>query len=96
MTMSTTLTVTEAQKKLAELLRLARAGHEVFIQDPQQGKARLVPVPAPASSGPRRFGLHEGEVWMSDDFSAPSGDPTDSEFREIYRSAKASRREASS
>ena len=72
--MSTTLTVTEAQKKLAELLRLARAGHEVFIQDPQQGKARLVPVPTPALAGPRRFGLHEGEVWMSDDFNAPLPD----------------------
>ena len=40
----------------------------------QQGKARLVPVPGPALSGPRRFGLHEGEVWMSDDFNAPLPD----------------------
>jgi antitoxin (DNA-binding transcriptional repressor) of toxin-antitoxin stability system len=56
--MSTTLTVAEAQEKLAQLLELARAGHEVFIQDPQRGKARLVPVPPPAVSGPRRFGLH--------------------------------------
>jgi antitoxin (DNA-binding transcriptional repressor) of toxin-antitoxin stability system len=69
--MSTTLSVAEAQEKLAQLLELARAGHEVFIQDPQRGKARLVPVPPPAVSGPRRFGLHEGEVWMSDDFNAP-------------------------
>jgi antitoxin (DNA-binding transcriptional repressor) of toxin-antitoxin stability system len=69
--MSTTLTVAEAQEKLAQLLELARAGHEVFIQDPQRGKARLVPVPPTAVSGPRRFGLHEGEVWMSDDFNAP-------------------------
>ena len=72
--MSTTLTVTEAQKKLAQLLELASAGHEVFIQDPQQGKVRLVPVPTPALSAPRRFGLHEGEVWMSDDFNAPLPD----------------------
>lgn len=69
--MSTTLTVAEAQEKLAQLLELARAGHDVIIQDPQRGKARLVPVPTPAVSGPRRFGLHEGEVWMSDDFNAP-------------------------
>jgi antitoxin (DNA-binding transcriptional repressor) of toxin-antitoxin stability system len=74
MVMSTTLTVSEAQQKLSQLLALARAGHEVFIQDPQQGKARLVPVPGPAWSGPRRFGLHEGEVWMSDDFNAPLPD----------------------
>jgi len=69
--MSTTLTVAEAQEKLAQLLELARAGHEVIIQDPQRGQARLVPVPAPGMSEPRRFGLHEGEVWMSDDFNAP-------------------------
>jgi len=69
--MSTTLTVAEAQEKLAQLLELARAGHDVIIQDPQRGKARLVPVPPPAILGPRRFGLHEGEVWMSDDFNAP-------------------------
>ena len=59
--MSTTLTFAEAQEKLAQLLELARAGHEVFIQDPQQGKARLVPVPAPAfvpgAGHPRRLGF---------------------------------------
>ena len=72
--MSTTLSVAEAQGKLSQLLELAQAGHEVIIQDPQNGQARLVPVTAPASPGPRRFGLHEGEVWMSDDFNAPLPD----------------------
>jgi len=72
--MSTTLSVTEAQGKLAQLLELAQAGHEVIIQDPQKGKARLVPLAASAETGPRRFGLHEGEVWMSDDFNAPLPD----------------------
>jgi antitoxin (DNA-binding transcriptional repressor) of toxin-antitoxin stability system len=51
------------------LLELAQAGHEVIIQDPQKGKARLVPVTAAAKPGSRRFGLHEGEIWMSDDFN---------------------------
>lgn len=72
--MSTTLSVTEAQGKLSQLLELAQAGHEVIIQDPLKGKARLVPIGAPAQSGPRIFGLHEGEVWMSDDFNAPLPD----------------------
>ncbi|MBI3851134.1 MAG: type II toxin-antitoxin system Phd/YefM family antitoxin [Verrucomicrobia bacterium] len=72
--MSMTLSVTEAQGKLAQLLELAQAGHEVIIQDPQKGKARLVPVVAPAKLGPRIFGLHEGEIWMSDDFNAPLPD----------------------
>jgi antitoxin (DNA-binding transcriptional repressor) of toxin-antitoxin stability system len=72
--MSTTLSVAEAQGKLSQLLELAQAGHEVIIQDPQKGKARLVPLAPPAMPGPRRFGLHPGEVWMSDDFNAPLSD----------------------
>ena len=72
--MSTTLSVAEAQGKLSQLLELAQAGHEVIIQDPQKGQARLVPVTATASQGPRHFGLHAGEVWMSDDFNAPLPD----------------------
>ena len=72
--MSTTLTVAEAQGKLSQLLELAQSGHEVIIQDSKQGKARLVPIVGPTSSEPRRFGLHEGEVWMSDDFNAPLPD----------------------
>lgn len=72
--MSTTLSVAEAQRKLAQLLELAQAGHEVIIQDPQKGKARLVPLAPSAKPGPRQFGLHQGEVWMSDDFNAPLPD----------------------
>ena len=72
--MSTTLSIAEAQGKLSQLLELAQAGHEVIIQDAHKGKARLVPVPTPTMSGPRRFDLHQGEVWMSDDFNAPLPD----------------------
>ncbi len=72
--MSTELSITEAQGKLSQLLELVQAGHEVIIQDPQKGKARLVAIAAPPMSGPRVFGLHEGEVWMSDDFNAPLPD----------------------
>ena len=72
--MSTTLTISEAQKKLGQLLELAQAGHEVIISDPQKGDARLVPVVKPQQSGSRVLGLHEGEVWMSDDFNAPLSD----------------------
>jgi antitoxin (DNA-binding transcriptional repressor) of toxin-antitoxin stability system len=72
--MSTTLSIAEAQARLSQLLDLARAGHEVIIEDEHNGKARLVPIPTPAQSGPRRFNLHPGEVWMSDDFNAPLPD----------------------
>ena len=71
---STTLTIAEAQTQLAQLLELARAGHEVIIEDPHKGQARLVPVPYPLPRGSRVLGLHEGETWMSDDFNAPLPD----------------------
>jgi len=61
--MSTTVSVKEAQGKLAQLLELAQAGHEVIIQDPQKGRARLLPLTVPATPATRRFGLHEGEVY---------------------------------
>jgi antitoxin (DNA-binding transcriptional repressor) of toxin-antitoxin stability system len=67
--MSTTLSVAEARDNLPKLMELAQAGHEVIIQDPGKGKARLVAI-VTSMSGPRRFGLHEGEIWMSDDFNA--------------------------
>jgi antitoxin (DNA-binding transcriptional repressor) of toxin-antitoxin stability system len=69
-----TLSVREAQGRLSQLLELVQAGQEVIIEDPQKGKARLVPVAQPAEPRPRCFGLHEGEVWMSDDFNAPLPD----------------------
>ncbi|MBI4326680.1 MAG: type II toxin-antitoxin system Phd/YefM family antitoxin [Chloroflexi bacterium] len=72
--MSTTLTIQEAQAQLSQLLELAQAGHEVIIHDPQKGKAKLVAIAGPPPQGPRVFGLHEGQVWMSDDFGAPLPD----------------------
>jgi len=71
---NTTLTVEEAQTKLPELLKLARAGHEVIIEDLQEGKAKLVPVAESLNQGPRVLGLHEGQWWMADDFDAPLPD----------------------
>ena len=50
------MTIEEAQGQLSQLMELAQAGHEVIIQDPQKGKARLVPVAEP-SPGPSRCPL---------------------------------------
>jgi antitoxin (DNA-binding transcriptional repressor) of toxin-antitoxin stability system len=68
--MSTTLTIAEAQGKLAQLLELAHAGHEILIQDSRQGKARLQPVSEPPV-GARVLGLHAGQWRMAADFDAP-------------------------
>lgn len=67
------MTIQEAQGQLPRLLELARAGHEVIIQDPQQRQARLVPMPEP-TPGPRVLGLHAGSWTMADDFDAPLPD----------------------
>ena len=72
--MNTTLTVEEAQSKLPELLKLAKAGHEVIIEDSHEGKTKLVPVAESPNQGPRVLGLHEGQWWMADDFDAPLPD----------------------
>jgi antitoxin (DNA-binding transcriptional repressor) of toxin-antitoxin stability system len=68
---STTVTIAEAGTKLGQLLELAQAGHEVIIEDPRNGRAKLVPIAEPHPPGTRILGLHQGEVWMSDDFDAP-------------------------
>jgi len=71
--MSTTLTIAQAQGKLAELLEMAQSGHEVIIEDPAKGRARLVPC-AKTQARPRVLGLHEGQGCMSEDFNAPLPD----------------------
>jgi len=71
---STTLSIAEAQSKLAQLLEMAQAGHDVIIEDAHRGTARLVPVRKTPSHGSRIFGLHEGETWVSDDFDSPLPD----------------------
>jgi antitoxin (DNA-binding transcriptional repressor) of toxin-antitoxin stability system len=71
---STTLSIAEAEGKLAQLLEMAQAGHDVIIEDAHRGMARLVPVRKIPSQGSRIFGLHEGETWVSDDFDAPLPD----------------------
>jgi prevent-host-death family protein len=75
--MTTTITIEEAQKSLAELLDRLTPGQEVVITRNQQPIAKLVshmpshaPRPAP--------GLGKGEIlYMSPDFDAPL-----EEFRE--------------
>ena len=68
-----TVTLEEAQTRLAELLTLARTGSEIIIAESGKPLARLVPITA--SKPTRRVaGLHRGKIWMSDDFDAPLPD----------------------
>ncbi|KAA0230596.1 type II toxin-antitoxin system Phd/YefM family antitoxin [candidate division KSB1 bacterium] len=68
-----TVTLKDAQTRLAELLTLAQAGNEIIIAEGGQPLARLVPI---AGSKPSRriAGLDRGKIWMSDDFDAPLPD----------------------
>ncbi|NUO81049.1 type II toxin-antitoxin system Phd/YefM family antitoxin [candidate division KSB1 bacterium] len=68
-----TVTVEDAQTRLAELLNLAQAGNEIIIAQGDQPVARLVAI---AETKPKRrvAGLHRGKIWMSDDFDAPLPD----------------------
>lgn len=68
-----TVTLQEAQTRLAELLILAQSGSEIIIAEGNKPLARLVPIAG--SDRPRRVaGLHRGKIWMSDDFDAPLPD----------------------
>lgn len=62
----------DAKTHLSELLAQALAGDEVIIARANKPLIRLVPLEPPRKK--RVFGLHKGEVWVSDDFDEPLPD----------------------
>lgn len=62
----------DAKTHLSELLAQALAGDEVIIAKANKPLIRLVPLEPPKKK--RVFGLHKGEVWVSDDFDEPLPD----------------------
>lgn len=75
-----TVTVDDAQTQLRALLARALQGDEVIIADEDKPGVRLVPVTAPngeavgTPGGKRVFGLHRGQIWISEDFDDPLPD----------------------
>jgi len=67
-----TVDVSEAQKRLMELLSLVSEGSEVILTESNKPFARLVPIASP--TGPRVAGLHTGSIWIRDDFDEPLPD----------------------
>jgi len=68
-----TVTLQDAQTRLAELLNQALAGNDIIITEGDKPVARLVPIAQ--SNRPRRVaGLQRGQMWTSDDFDAPLPD----------------------
>ncbi len=70
----TTVSLVEAQAKLAELIHSLHFGEEVMIIENDQPIARLLAAP-PQPRQPRRPGSLRGTVLhMEDDFNAPLDD----------------------
>lgn len=67
--MTTTMDIREAQQHLAELLDLAKQGHEVLISEGSTLVARLTAVsPTSTDRKQRVAGLHLGAILVGDDF----------------------------
>ena len=56
----------KAEKQLPALLRAARSGEQVFIEEEGEAPVQLVPLPRPGR--PRRPGRLRGKIQMADDF----------------------------
>jgi antitoxin (DNA-binding transcriptional repressor) of toxin-antitoxin stability system len=64
-----TVSVQEAEKRLAELIGLAQQGDEIVIARDDQASVKLVSIPQKANK--RVFGQHRGKIRMREDFDAP-------------------------
>ena len=67
-----TVDVTEAELHLVELLAEVQAGAEIVLTAGDEPLARLVPIRPPPQA--RKPGLHQGAIWISDDFDEPLPD----------------------
>ena len=68
-----TIDIKEAKNQLSELLVMAQQGTEIILSSEDTPLARLVPLSEPLDR-PRIAGLHQGAIWMSDDFDEPLPD----------------------
>ena len=65
-----TVTIQEAQTKLADLIHQLIPGQELVITENDEPVAKLVRV-APRTRQPRQAGSAKGKIWMAPDFDAP-------------------------
>jgi prevent-host-death family protein len=73
----TQIALSEAQEKLAELVKAVSRG-EQFVITIDGAPAAVVSPPKPTEARRRpRYGSAQGQIWMSDDFDAPLDDFAD-------------------
>jgi len=68
-----TIEISEVPDQLNELLSLALQGTEIIFAQDNTPLARLTSIAASATK-PRIAGLHQGSIWISDDFDDPLPD----------------------
>ena len=64
--------ITEAPRRLLDLIQAVEHGEEVIITRNQQPLVQLVPFPQPANRP--QFGSARGLIMIADDFDAPLDD----------------------
>jgi len=64
--------ITEAPRRLLDLIQAVEQGEEVIITRNQQPLVQLVPLPQPANRP--QFGSARGLITIADDFDAPLED----------------------
>ena len=70
-----TVTLQEAQSRLADIIHRLGPGEEVVITEDDRPIARLLPAKAESQPAPRRLGTLKGTVlYMAPDFDAPLDD----------------------
>ncbi len=65
-----TINIHTAQPQWNDLLSLVMQGTEIVFAKNNKPLARLIPISQTPSQA-RIAGLHEGEIWISDDFDEP-------------------------
>jgi antitoxin (DNA-binding transcriptional repressor) of toxin-antitoxin stability system len=78
--MTYTMSLNDALSQLHKLLPLTQAGGEIIIVEDNKPVAKLIPLPVTEEAGSaetgkkRIFGLHRGQIWVSEDFDDPLPD----------------------
>lgn len=72
--MPTTIDIHDSSIDLPKLVELTKEGREVILADGVLPVARLVGIESTSAKKPRTAGLHQGSMWISDDFDEPLPD----------------------